>query len=75
MFFGLIIKHQRVQMAPVAVRAAFWVRERVSAGRQKSETPARTSAHCCVVSIVFEVSFNSEARQAASSASNIYIPS
>lgn len=45
MFLGLMIKHQRVQMAPVAVRAAFWVRERDSAGRAKSETPARTRAH------------------------------
>jgi hypothetical protein len=44
-FLGLMIRHQRVQMAPVAVRAAFWVSESVSAGRQKSETPARTRAH------------------------------
>lgn len=63
-FFGLMIKHQRVQMAPVAVKAAFWVRERVSAGRQKSETPARTSAHCYViVSYIFEVRLNNEARR------------
>ena len=45
MFLGLMIKHQRVQIAPVQVRAAFWVRERDSAGRAKSETPARTRAH------------------------------
>lgn len=45
MFLGLMIKHQRVQIAPVQVRAAFWVRERDSAGRVKSETPARTRAH------------------------------
>jgi len=44
-----MIMHQRVQMAPVAVRAAFCVRERVSAGRQKSETPARTRAHWVVL--------------------------
>jgi hypothetical protein len=33
MFRGLMIKHHLVQMAPVAKRAAFWVRERDSAGR------------------------------------------
>lgn len=43
---GLMMRHQRVQMKPVAVRAAFWVRESFSAGRAKSETPARTRAHC-----------------------------
>jgi len=32
-FLGFIMKHHRVQMAPVAVRARFWVRESFSAGR------------------------------------------
>lgn len=45
MFLGLMTKHQRVQIAPVAVRARFWVRERLSAGREKSLTPARTMDH------------------------------
>jgi len=39
------MKHQRVQRAPVAVRARFWVREREEAGRAKSETPVRTTHH------------------------------
>lgn len=39
-------KHQRVHMIPVAVRARFCVRERFSAGRQKSLIPAMTRAHC-----------------------------
>ena len=45
MFRGLIIKHHRVHMAPVAVRATFCVRESLSAGLQKSLTPVRTIAH------------------------------
>jgi hypothetical protein len=32
-FLGLMIKHQRVQMRPVHVRATFCVRESFSAGR------------------------------------------
>jgi hypothetical protein len=44
-FLGLMIKHHRVQMAPVQVRAKFWVRERFSAGRAKSAIPARTRHH------------------------------
>src|SRR5690606_945387 len=44
-FLGLIIKHHRVQMRPVQVRAMFWVTESFSAGRAKSEMPAITSAH------------------------------
>lgn len=44
-FFGFMTKHQRVHIIPVAVRARFCVRERFSAGRQKSLTPARTRAH------------------------------
>lgn len=40
-----MIKHQRVQMAPVAIRAQFWVRDSFSAGRLKSEIPAMTRAH------------------------------
>lgn len=43
-------KHHRVQITPVAVRAMFWVRERLSAGRAKSLTPARTMLHCPEVS-------------------------
>lgn len=42
---GLIIRHQRVQMAPVAIRAQFWVKDSFSAGRLKSEIPAMTRAH------------------------------
>lgn len=42
---GLIIMHQRVQMAPVPIRAAFWVRESFSAGRVKSAIPAMTRHH------------------------------
>jgi hypothetical protein len=45
MFLGLIMKHHLVQMAPVAINAMFWVRERFSAGRAKSLTPASTSDH------------------------------
>lgn len=45
-FFGFMTKHQRVHISPVAVRARFCVKERFSAGRQKSLTPARTRAHC-----------------------------
>ncbi len=40
-----MIKHHRVQMRPVQVRAMFWVRESFSAGRAKSEIPAMTMAH------------------------------
>lgn len=32
-FLGLMIKHQRVQIRPVHVRATFWVMESFSAGR------------------------------------------
>lgn len=45
-FLGLIMKHHRVQMAPVAVKAMFCVRESFSAGRWKSLIPAITRAHC-----------------------------
>lgn len=45
-FRGLMTKHHRVQITPVAVRATFWVRERLSAGRAKSLIPARTMLHC-----------------------------
>ena len=41
-----MIKHQRVQMAPVHIRARFCVRESWEAGRVKSAAPARTSPHC-----------------------------
>lgn len=43
---GLMTKHQRVQMAPVAMRAAFWLRESDEAGRAKSAAPASTRPHC-----------------------------
>lgn len=45
-FLGLMIKHHRVQMAPVAMSARFCWRERFWAGRKKSDTPASTSPHC-----------------------------
>lgn len=45
MFLGLIIKHHRVQIAPVQESAKFWVRDSFSAGRAKSEIPARTRDH------------------------------
>jgi hypothetical protein len=44
-FLGLIIKHHLVQIAPVAVSAAFCVRESLSAGRYISEIPAITMDH------------------------------
>jgi hypothetical protein len=44
-FLGRMTKHQRVQMRPVQVRAKFWVKESFSAGRAKSEIPARTRDH------------------------------
>lgn len=40
-----MIKHHRVQIKPVAVRARFWVKDNFSAGRAKSDMPAMTSAH------------------------------
>ena len=46
MLRGLMMKHQRVHMAPVAMRAAFCDSERTSAGRAKSAAPARTTPHC-----------------------------
>ena len=45
MFLGLMTKHQRVQIAPVAISARFWVRERDSAGRAKSDMPVSTTPH------------------------------
>lgn len=42
---GLMMKHQRVQIAPVAVNAAFCVRDSDSAGRAKSLMPAKTRPH------------------------------
>lgn len=48
-----MIKHHRVQIAPVAVKAAFCVRESFSAGRQKSDTPARTIDHYIRVLVDF----------------------
>ena len=46
MFLGLMTKHQRVQILPVAMRATFWDSESDSAGRAKSAAPARTRPHC-----------------------------
>ena len=45
MLRGLMMKHQRVQIRPVQVRAAFCESERSEAGRAKSAAPARTSPH------------------------------
>ena len=45
MFLGLMMKHHRVQIAPVHVRAIFCVRESFSAGLVKSLAPARTRVH------------------------------
>lgn len=39
-------KHQRVQIKPVHMREKFCAKDSFSAGRAKSETPARTRAHC-----------------------------
>lgn len=50
-FRGVMIIHQRVQMAPVAMRAPFCVRESFSAGRWKSEIPAMTRPHCASLAI------------------------
>lgn len=49
-----MIKHHRVQIAPVAVRARFCVRESFSAGRAKSATPARTSPHYQLLVFVYK---------------------
>lgn len=49
-FRGLMTKHHLVQMRPVAINAAFCVRERDSAGRAKSAAPARTRPHWMGVS-------------------------
>lgn len=46
MFLGVMTKHQRVQIKPVHIREKFWAKDSFSAGRAKSETPARTRAHC-----------------------------
>lgn len=58
MLRGLMIKHQRVQIAPVAISAAFWVRESFSAGRPKSEIPAMTKAHCFRQKLVLAIWLN-----------------
>ena len=44
-FRGLITKHHLVQISPVLVSARFCVKDRFSAGRTKSEAPARTIDH------------------------------
>ena len=44
-FRGLMTKHHLVQMQPVAIKAKFCVRDKFSAGRAKSATPARTMPH------------------------------
>jgi hypothetical protein len=58
-----MIKHQRVQMRPVQVRAKFWVKESFSAGRAKSAIPAMTIAHCKVPSQPRYVLFVSMAKR------------
>lgn len=45
MFCGRMTKHHLVQMEPVAIRAKFCVKDNFSAGRRKSEAPARTTPH------------------------------
>ena len=45
MLRGLIIKHHLVQIRPVAVRARFCVKDNFSAGRARSDIPARTIHH------------------------------
>ena len=45
MFLGLMTKHHLVQIEPVAINAKFCVRESLSAGRTKSDAPARTTPH------------------------------
>ena len=45
MFLGVMTKHHRVQIVPVATRARFWVKESFSAGRARSEMPAMTRDH------------------------------
>ena len=52
-FLGLMMKHHLVQMMPVAVKARFWVRDRFSAGRDRSLMPARTMAHWSIVRVCF----------------------
>jgi hypothetical protein len=44
-FLGLMTKHHLVQIEPVAINAMFCVRESLSAGRRKSDAPARTTPH------------------------------
>jgi hypothetical protein len=44
-FLGLMTKHQRVQIKPVAMRAPFCESESDSTGRAKSAAPARTRPH------------------------------
>ena len=44
-FLGLMTKHHRVQIAPVAIRARFCESDRLSAGRVKSLAPARARHH------------------------------
>lgn len=59
MFLGVMTKHQRVQIVPVATRARFWVRESFSAGRARSEMPAMTRDHCIIyISELIHVDIN-----------------
>ena len=55
---GFIMKHQRVHIAPVPIRAKFCVRDSFSGGRLKSEMPAMTRAHCRKLRLVTIVSRN-----------------
>lgn len=54
--------HQRVQMAPVAMRAPFCVRESFSAGRWKSDIPAMTRPHCATFSYAIHQQSQNSAR-------------
>lgn len=46
MFLGVMTKHHRVQMRPVHISEKFCAKDSFSAGRARSEMPARTRAHC-----------------------------
>ena len=54
-FLGLMTKHHRVQIMPVAISARFCCSERDSAGRVKSDAPAITKPHCLPVALAFHL--------------------
>jgi hypothetical protein len=47
-----MMKHHRVQIAPVHISATFCVIESCEAGRVKSEAPARTKHHCVTLALL-----------------------